>query len=109
MRYVLCINFLCLITGHAKFAAVSISLGYLRRFAELHDEYVLTWTKCFYVAIPTLQIFHTHLVVARNSAQRVAFTHRVTNSIPGQLASKGRVCIKCLEFIFRNLTIKWYQ
>lgn len=83
MRYVLCINFLCLITGHAKFAAVSISSGYSRRFIEFHDENVLTWIEYSYVAIPTLQIFHTYLVEARNSAQRVPFSHRVSNNIPG--------------------------
>ena len=90
-------NALCLVqkllitfTGHAKFAAVSISHGYLRRFAELHDEYVLTWIEYSYVAIPTLQLFNTHLVEARNSAQRVTFTHRVSNRILGNgLARAG--------------------
>ena len=109
-------NALCLVhkllipfTGHAKFVAVFISPGYLRQFVGLHDEYVLIWMKYSYVVIPNLQLFHTHLVEARNSAQRVTFTNRVSNSISSQLTGKGRVSIKCLEFIFCNLTIQWHQ
>lgn len=54
--------------GHAKLALVYISLGYVWLFIELHDEDMLTWIECFYIAIPALQLFQTHIVAASNSA-----------------------------------------